>query len=80
MTQFILSNIKSLVNGLLIVLALIARRMAFKAGKESVSINENKEVVSDVEKINKTKQEIARLSESDLDKRVPKWTRRNKTK
>ena len=80
MTQFILSNIKSLVNGLLIVLALIARRMAFKAGKESVLINENKEVVSDVEKINKTKQEIARLSESDLDKRVPKWTRRNKTK
>ena len=80
MTQFILSNIKSLVNGLLIVLALIARRMAFKAGKESVLINENKEVVSDVEKINKTKQEIARLSESDLDKRVPKWTRRNKAK
>jgi hypothetical protein len=80
MTQFILSNIKTFVNGLLIVLALIARRMAFKAGKESVLINENKEVVSDVEKINKTKQEIARLSESDLDKRVPKWTRRNKTK
>jgi len=80
MTQFILSNIKTFVNGFLIILALIARRMAFKAGKESVSINKNKKVVSDVEKINKTKQEIARLSESDLDKRMPKWTRRNKTK
>jgi hypothetical protein len=80
MTQFILNNIKSLVNGFLIVFALIARKMAFKAGKESVSINENKEVVSDVEKFNKTKQENARLSESDLDKFVPKWTRRDKTK
>ena len=51
---------------------------AFKRGKDSVENNENKEVAKNVQELNKIKQDVSRLSDDDLDKRVSPWKRKTK--
>ena len=59
--------------GASIVALLVMLWKAFTDGKKSVINEENKEVSKDVQDLNKIKQDVNRLSDVDLDKRMSKW-------
>lgn len=61
------------------VIALIAVIWySFKRGQDSIKENENEEIAEGVKKFNKIKQDVAAMSDDELNAELQKWQRKSK--